>query len=438
MSDSDACPIPNAHRRLEEAHRLWHRAAEAYEDPEEFRTQLNALIQALRNVTFVLQKEHRGVPDFDAWYERWQEVMKEDAVLRWLIQARNIIVKEGDLKTHSTATAAIQASWDVPQSRTFEVPPLVPTLAIAAKVLSEQDIPGDVRKQGILTVERRWVASDLPEWELLDALAHCYGMLWLLIKDAHRQAGRSMHTLDLTGNEPEVIRLATSDGRPPCMIASETLRTVRVHLGTNEVFGGGFVERRVGLSEEERERYGRFALPPPLGSVDPLEWVPTYMEHAKRVLQLDKYHSQMAFLFGPKGPFRSFGGMPQDQQDKYVFMNDLAAEVLRTGATGLVFIADVWMVPATVEIPEGKRPADMDERQEALGVTAAKADGSVRTLMTPYTRGPDDSIEFDETVDVGMEGGAVFLLPVMQAWGLPGDSEQDALQILERKSEVED
>ena len=52
---------------LEEAHRLWHRAAESYEDPEEFRMQLNALIQALRNVTFVLQKEKLKIQDFDRW-----------------------------------------------------------------------------------------------------------------------------------------------------------------------------------------------------------------------------------------------------------------------------------------------------------------------------------------------------------------------------------
>jgi hypothetical protein len=222
------------------------------------------------------------------------------------------------------------------------------------------------------------------------------------------------------------------------MIAPETLRTVRVHLGSNEIFLGGFVERRVDPTQENVERYGSFALPPPPGSVDPLEWAPTYMEHAKRVLQLDKYHTQMAFLFGPEGPFRSFGGMPRDQQEKYAFMNDLAAEVGRTGATGLVFIADVWMVPAEVELPEGKRPADMDERQEALGVTAARLDGSVRELMTPYARGSEGSIELGETVDVGVKGGAVFLLPVMQAWGLPGDTEQEALRWLERQLEESD
>jgi hypothetical protein len=58
---------------------------------------------------------------------------------------------------------------------------------------------------------------------------------------------------------------------------------------------------------------------------------------------------------------------------------------------GVVFIADAWFVPQTVEIPEGKRPGDMDEREEALHVTAAKRDGSVKTLVTPYKRGPDDT-----------------------------------------------
>jgi hypothetical protein len=442
MAEADACPIPNAHRRLEEAHRLWHRAAEAYEDPDEFRTQLNALIQALRNVTWVLQKEKRAIPDFESWYSRWQETMKQDEVMRWSHQARTVVVHMGDLETHSTATAAIQASWDVPETRTFEVPPLIPALAVAAKILVEQAIPDDIRKQGILTVERRWVADDLPELEILDALAHCFGILSLLIADAHRQAGASMHTVALSGHAAEIVVPGDPSGRPPCMIAPQDMRTVRVHLADNEIIEGGFVPREAEPSEEAKERYGVFTLPPPAGSVDPLEWAPTYMEHAKHILQLDKYHSMVAFLFGPKGPSRAFsprGGLPRDQQEKYSFMNDLAVVVRRTGATGVVVIADAWVVHESVEIPEGKRPADMvEDRIEALQVVAAKADGSVRMLATPYTRAPDGTIEFGETIDMGAESGLVFLLPVMQAWGLPGDSEQPALQKLRERKKAED
>ncbi len=69
----------------------------------------------------------------------------------------------------------------------------------------------------------------------------------------------------------------------------------------------------------------------------------------------------------------------------------------------------------------------MEEREEALNVAAATTDGSVRQLVTPYTRRSDETIEFGASFDGAVEGGSVFLLPVMQAWGLPGDSEQDVL-----------
>ena len=45
------------HRRLEEVHSWWHGCEAHYGDPDAFRHHLNALIQALRNVTFALQAE---------------------------------------------------------------------------------------------------------------------------------------------------------------------------------------------------------------------------------------------------------------------------------------------------------------------------------------------------------------------------------------------
>jgi hypothetical protein len=58
------CPLPKTHRRLGEAHLLWHQALDTYHDSSAFLANLNSTIEALRNVTFVLQKE-RTVPDFD-------------------------------------------------------------------------------------------------------------------------------------------------------------------------------------------------------------------------------------------------------------------------------------------------------------------------------------------------------------------------------------
>lgn len=99
------CPTPTAHKRLEEAHVFWHRCLDNYQEPEAFRVDLNAGIQALRNVTFALQKEMRHLDGFEEWYSPWQHAMRSSPVLRWIVKARNAIVKEGDLVAESTTRA---------------------------------------------------------------------------------------------------------------------------------------------------------------------------------------------------------------------------------------------------------------------------------------------------------------------------------------------
>jgi hypothetical protein len=374
----------------------------------------------------VLQKEKAGIPDFDAWYERWREIMAKDAVLAWSLEARNHIVHAGDLETFSTATAGIQASWDEPETVTFEVPPLMPTLAIAGS-LAEREIPEEVRKGGLLRVERRWVAADLRDWELLEALAHAYELLAHLIRDAHRQAGAPLDTVEV--EERHEGEFSTdAGGLPPCMVATEELRTVIVNLRTNEI-----LERKVvpivstsDSREEARKRY-RFnvdELPRPTSS-DPLDLVPFYMEIAKGILKRDKWHAEFAFLLHPGG-LATLTARPADQQEKYLFMNDVANEVRRLGATGVVLIADTWWLENPDDLPKGKRPGEVKERREGLMVMGLRSDGERRVRFTSYRRRLG-RIQFDDAVEVGADQ-SFFLAPVLRAWGLSVPSEQEALE----------
>ena len=82
---------------------MWHEALEAYSDPDRFTGHLNAVIQGLRNVTWVLQKELKQKEGFEDWYRSRQDAMKADPRIRWLVSARNRIEKQGDLETKSTA-----------------------------------------------------------------------------------------------------------------------------------------------------------------------------------------------------------------------------------------------------------------------------------------------------------------------------------------------
>ena len=103
LSTESGCPLPEPHQRLLDAHRLWHQCESNYTSPDGFRVNLNATIEALRNTTFVLQKNKAKIPNFDAWYIKWQDHLRKDQVMRWLVNARNRVVKQGDLDTLSTA-----------------------------------------------------------------------------------------------------------------------------------------------------------------------------------------------------------------------------------------------------------------------------------------------------------------------------------------------
>jgi hypothetical protein len=115
--------------------------------------------------------------------------------------------------------------------------------------------------------------------------------------------------------------------------------------------------------------------------------------------------------------------IPEDQQAKYLFFGKVATEVQRLGAVGIVNIADTWTLPRGIELPPGKRPGDMEERQEALLVTGVRNDGAIRTLIAPYGR-VDDEPQFEDTLDAG-PSAHYFLAPVLRVWGLAAPSEAD-------------
>lgn len=159
-----------ARRRLDQSHQLWHRALASYPEVDAFCLEVNSLIPALRSVTWLLQKDLKHRDGFEAWYVERQDAMRADPVLRWLVDARNRIEKQGDLELRSTARVSVIASWLPAPYDDFDMPPLLPPAAIAF-ILAARGIPDEIRDEGILKVERRWVSGGLPDLELLDGCA---------------------------------------------------------------------------------------------------------------------------------------------------------------------------------------------------------------------------------------------------------------------------
>jgi hypothetical protein len=229
------CPIPSTHSRLQQAHRLWHQAADSYTDPSGFRANLNSTLESLRSVTWVLQKEHQAVEGFKEWYESWQERMRNDPIMRWLVEARNKVIKQGELEARSTARATIR-SYDDHAILELEVSPIAETQMIAADIATNRLslLPPQLKSSAFLTVERRWVVEDLPDHEVLEALSHCYGVLSQIVAEAHERANARFVVCDASTGE---VNIPTKHlgGKLPCMVLDRDHRTVLVSLASGQL-----------------------------------------------------------------------------------------------------------------------------------------------------------------------------------------------------------
>lgn len=69
-------------------------------DAQAFRSAFNSFLSAARAVTYALQKEGKPLEGFSDWYNRKQEEMKGDELLRFIHQARTQDFHEGKHRLH--------------------------------------------------------------------------------------------------------------------------------------------------------------------------------------------------------------------------------------------------------------------------------------------------------------------------------------------------
>ena len=90
-------------RRLADLERLLESCHTTYFDPNLFRMNINSFLQTARTVTFLINKQKANIPDFESWHAtNIVEAWNNDDIMRWSVQSRNHIEKEGDLDMHSS------------------------------------------------------------------------------------------------------------------------------------------------------------------------------------------------------------------------------------------------------------------------------------------------------------------------------------------------
>jgi hypothetical protein len=419
------CPLKAVHQRMEDAHRLWHHALESYFDPEAFRVALQNCIQTLRTVTWLLQNNKRHIPNFDAWYSAWQDKMRADNVMRWLVNSRNKIEKQGDLGTHSMTHVSAIASYFDELPKVEINAELFDDISALFRGIQKEYLERQIVEHGILRVERRWVDGELPEWELLDALGSVYGQLAILIDDAHGQLGLPPVMLADAGSGSVQAFPAGKEhlgGKLPCMVMAESVRTADFSLKTGhriQLRERPFKSTEVSL-QEAAEHYGPSV---PSGSDDVLSslkglarW---YFDMVRHVFKIDGYHVPLFVLIHNNKPILMMEGHAHDRGEKYLLMRRVAAEVRMRGADAVIAINEAWTAPPDPD-DSLKYPVDMPERGEVLLLSACSKYGEMFQLSATIRR-TDGKPELDDSIeeDAGM---AFIFAPVLEIRAQSGKS----------------
>ncbi|WP_103105004.1 hypothetical protein [Brevibacillus reuszeri] len=415
------CCIPNTHKRLNEAHLLWHQCLDNYFNPDGFRANLNAAIQALRNLTFALQAEKERINNFDSWYTGWQTKMKSDPVMKWLNEARVQIVHQRDLETESIAEVLVHSYLDLAQIK-FSVSPLVPPDLIAHKakqmIKEKINIPDHQLKECIAVVERKWVVNELPDRELLNALAHGFLFLKEIVIDAHQQAGLDIGDCQCIDTVHQLTSLEIK-GRYKCMKEVASIRRENIVLDTYQSRSLETlpVQPSVDLMEKARKRY----LSKPISGIkikrdaDPLTFADNINQMAKRVLKRDKYHESILFMQVPGLGWEMFNLRVEDKSDKFIIMKELAEHVRAKKADSIVHVGEAWISSDIEAIGQGIPVSETKNNKEALFVSVINYKGQSRNYITFFNRGYFGNIRYEETVIT--EGTpANYLNPIVKVW----------------------
>ena len=422
------CPLAPVDQRLADLHRNWHVADAAYFDPDAFRVGIQTAIQTARTVTFILQAQKAIFPDFDGWYSGWQDKFKADPLMRWMVDARNRIEKQGDLEAHSWVRAEIVASHLTGESPRIDAPaalfdaPWKIVRAVPKNALGEH-----LRNKGTLRVERRWVENTLPDWELLDAVATAYGRLAEMVADAHRALG--LEEPETIGAGKTVFGPGFREVRLPCMVGHADRRAKLFSLADGRPLTIATSEVEVDLSKgaELEAHYGMtrqemFPIPKGASAED---FADATFQAARKVFLKDKYHAHINFLLKDGVLMQLSDSRIDAPAQKYLLSKKLGDEVKKTGANAVLLIDEIWTAPFDPAFPY-RGAADAPNRGEALAGSLVQRDGEIMRWVADIQR-DGDIVTLGETRRE--KGGAAFhFASVYEAWGKEIPAEWRAME----------
>lgn len=318
--------------------------------------------------------------------------MRANPSLRWLVDARNYIVKRGDLELLSKLRIEVIGSYLAGEIAIFEEDynPNLTNAEIYARTIS-LGLPVEVFENSYVKLQRRWIDKNYPNYELGELLSECWSAVAELLSDAP--------------NAIESARRSAGKPRlPPCMHEQLEMRVILMKVCGETLVPAVVNSKTVSIDDENRasveERYGDTPLFRSKGDRDRLSSRPFkeqcefYFEQAKSVLKKDGYHIHLAMTFVEHELAQMVEIRNEDRADKYITMRDLASKMERIGADALIMVGEGWSALFDPSNPY-RGAAEAPSRQEMLMLTGATRQGEAYYISAPFFR-KDDEISFGD------------------------------------------
>jgi hypothetical protein len=396
---------------LRQAHLLWHQAAESYHEPERLLANVNTLIQELRNITFILQSEKARFRDFDSWYLPLQARLRANKNAKWLLDTRNLVVKQGALQGSSFATIKL-LTWEEVDIARISVPEDLSSLSILNSKELQEMLPG-IRarvapdEDAVLIIQKSWSTAELNGREILEVLAEVYGSLADIVLSAHLCIGNLSCTPPYEHGHHKVHRdfplLYDRSGWLRCMILHLAERNDSFRLSTLENL---VPQTKVQAADVEPwqllDRYGldESELPQAFERMDPEAFAEKIVYMSKKLLRKDRTHGRFIWLRDGQGEWRQIEVIAANRAEKHLAMRHMGEVVREIGGDAFLEVGEVWTADVDrILAPLNPNPnlENYSGHGEALLVQIATRDGLERSYSTPFTRGPVGGIKFGET-----------------------------------------
>jgi len=159
--------------KLNEASYFLEQMKEKQPDRDAFKHNLSAFLSAARSVTLFMKEEFGETPGFKEWYEKKQEVMKQDGDMKFFNEKRRMTIHIEPIRPRARVDVTIY----VPTANIIAsaLPPTVTDGTIERRVEPEPTlspvtpVSNETKAEGKAVTEWRWYFEELPDKDVVTA-----------------------------------------------------------------------------------------------------------------------------------------------------------------------------------------------------------------------------------------------------------------------------